>query len=41
MTNKIKQHCGYDKGHPETKPVPVLATIKKIVRKARKNKIYK
>ena len=39
--SKIKEHCGCDKGHPETKPVPVLATIKKVVQKARKNEKHK
>lgn len=38
---KIKEHCGCEKGHPETKPVPVISTIKKIVKKARENKKYK
>ena len=33
---KIKEHCGCDKGHPETKPVPVIKTIRKIVKQARK-----
>ena len=33
---KIKEHCGCDgKGHPEMKPVPVIKTIKKIVKQAR------
>ena len=31
---KIKEHCGCDKGHPEIKPVPVIKTIKKIVKQA-------
>lgn len=38
---KIKEHCGCEKGHPETKPVPVLKTIKKIVKQARDKKKYK
>ena len=38
---KIKEHCGCDKGHPEIKPVPVIATIKKVVKAARKKKVYK
>jgi hypothetical protein len=38
---KIKEHCGCDKGHPEIKPVPVVDTIKKIVKAARKKKVYK
>jgi len=38
---KIKEHCGCDKGHPEIKPVPVKKKKKKIVRQARKKKIYK
>jgi hypothetical protein len=33
---KIKEHCGCETGHPETKPVPVVATIKKIVKQSRK-----
>lgn len=36
---KIKEHCGCDKGHPETKPVPIVKTIRKIVRQARKRKV--
>lgn len=32
---KIKEHCGCDKGHPEVKPVPIMKTIKKIVKTAR------
>lgn len=35
--SKIKEHCGCDKGHPEIKPVPVVKTIKKIVKQARLN----
>lgn len=39
---KIKEHCGCDdKGHPEMKPVPVIKTIKKIVKQARDKKKYK
>ena len=38
---KIKEHCGCDKGHPEAKPVPVVSTIKKIVKQAREKKKYK
>lgn len=38
---KIKEHCGCDKGHPETKPVPIVQTIRKIVRQARNKKKYK
>lgn len=32
---EVKEHCGCDKGHPETNPVPILSTIKKIVKRAR------
>jgi len=35
---KIKENCGCDKGHPETKPVPVIKTIKKIVKQAQDKK---
>lgn len=35
---KVKEHCGCESGHPETKPVPVLKTIKKIVKAAREKK---
>jgi hypothetical protein len=35
---KIKEHCGCDKGHPEIKPVPVVKTIKKIVKLAQEKK---
>ena len=38
---KIKEHCGCDKGHPEIEPVPVVKTIKKIVKQARDKKKYK
>lgn len=38
---KVKEHCGCEAGHPETKPVPIIQTIKKIVKAARKKKIYK
>lgn len=38
---KLPEHCGCDKGHPETKPVPVIKTIKKIVKQARQKKKYK
>ncbi len=39
---KSKKNCGCDdKGHTETKPVPIVQTIRKIVRQARKNKVYK
>lgn len=38
---KIKEHCGCTKGHPETKPVPVVKTIRKIVKTAREKKKYK
>ena len=38
---KIKEHCGCDKEHPETKPVPVVKTIRKIVKQARDKKKYK
>jgi hypothetical protein len=30
-----------EQGHPETKPVPVIKTIKKIVKQARAKKKYK
>ena len=39
--SKIKEHCGCDKGHPEIKPVPVVKTIRKIVKQARDKKKYK
>jgi len=39
--SKTKKHCGSKKDHPEIKPVPVVATIKKIVRQARKKEKYK
>ena len=32
---KLPEHCGCEKGHPETKPVPIVKTIKKIVKQAR------
>ena len=35
---KIKEHYGCDKGHPEIKPVPVVKTIKKIVKQAQEKK---
>ena len=35
---KIKEHCGCPSGHPETKPVPVVKTIRKIVKQARERK---
>ena len=38
---KLPEHCGCDKGHPEIKPVPVVKTIKKIVKQAREKKKYK
>jgi hypothetical protein len=38
---KIKEDCGCGTGHPETKPVPIVKTIKKIVKKARDKKKYK
>jgi hypothetical protein len=38
---KVKEHCGCETGHPETKPVPIIQTIKKIVKAARKKKTYK
>ena len=38
---KIKEHCGCDKGHPEAKPVPLVKTIKKVVKQAREKKKYK
>jgi len=38
---KLPEHCGCEKGHPETKPVPILKTIKKIVKQAREKKKYK
>jgi predicted RNA binding protein YcfA (HicA-like mRNA interferase family) len=34
----VGEHCGCDAGHPETKPVPVIATIKRIVKTARERK---
>ena len=40
MTN-IKEDFGCETGHPETKPVPIVKTIKKIVKKARDKKKYK
>ena len=41
MDKPVEEHCGCEKGHPETKPVPILATIKKIVRKVRERNKYK
>lgn len=38
---KLPEYCGCDKGHPETKPVSVLKTIKKIVKQTRDKKKYK
>lgn len=38
---KIKEHCGCEEGHPEAKPVPIIKTIKKIVKQAREKKKYK
>ena len=40
-TLNVKEHCGCDKGHPEIKPVPVIKTIRKIVKQARDRKKYK
>lgn len=37
----IREHCGCESDHPEIKPVPVVKTIKKIVKAARKKKLYK
>ena len=39
--DKIKEHCGCDKEHPELKPVPVVNTIRRIVKKAREKEKYK
>jgi hypothetical protein len=38
---KIKEDCGCETGHPETKPMPIVKTIKKIVKKVREKKKYK
>ena len=38
---KIKKDFGCETGHPEIKPMPIVKTIKKIVKKARDKKKYK
>ena len=41
LVRNVREHCGCEKGHPETKPVPIVKTIKKIVKQAREKKKYK
>lgn len=38
---KMEEHCGCESRHPETNPVPVVSTIRKIVRQARDKRKYK